>query len=471
MKNFTPRRQPTLQHNSSIRFRTLTSIYLFGVFVLIGAFLAHEQLGDLSASNFRSRQLKLVNPEVPEVDTSAITPFAQVCPSEYPPSHAILHDRREAQIYHYNNTYGNHVRKWNEFMPTNYDFPQVLVLTNFKYTTWNSDPSVAAASAWDTVSGNHVGGPGWVEPNQTKVESMEVVDLEGDFAAYHSWSLGNFGHFVHDWLPTIAFLRTVVPETTKFLIVDTPVNRKILHFLDFEFYNRVVWIALEKVYNIKGDLTIQIPAGIPNVYGCCNGWDPLRQWIAEKHPDRIPNEVQKNKHVIFYSRGGSSDTKHGRVLDPELEKEVLQHIRDKLKQYGRDEEIVIFTGQIDGRTLSIEEQYSLFRGASAFIGPHGSGLGGNFIWTDPFASNCEERFKILEFMPGPETPEVHAEFAHYYGNIRKWPFDYHTLLYTSESTPDTTYINLDYLDDGLDALWGNNTSSTNTSMPIDSTLA
>lgn len=45
-----------------------------------------------------------------------------------------------------------------------------------------------------------------------------------------------------------------------------------------------------------------------------------------------------------------------------------------------------------------------------------------------------------------------------YANIRKWPLEYHTLLYTSDSTRNATQINLDTFDDALDAMWGSGVS-------------
>lgn len=185
-------------------------------------------------------------------------------------------------------------------------------------------------------------------------------------------------------------------------------SKQFIRFLDPFFYERVVWIQYDHVYYTKGKLTLQVPHGIPNVYGCCTDWDPLRQWIAEKHPDK-----SSRKHVIFYSRR-SSDTFHGRQLDPSIEERAISQIQKKLKQYGREEKIIIFNGQdAEGNTMSLLQQYAMFRGASAFIGPHGSGLGGNFLWMDPFPSKCDERPKILEFIPGPQSSDIQALYASY----------------------------------------------------------
>jgi len=235
-------------------------------------------------------------------------------------------------------------------------------------------------------------------------------------------------------------------------LVDDPLIRKFLSFLDPHFTeHRVEWIQFDSVYYINGKLTLHVPDGIPNVFGCCTDWDPFRQWIAEQHPDK----PEKNL-VLFYSRSGSTEVAHGRVLNLDTEREAMARIQQKMMQHNRgNHTLVKFNGQDGkGNTLSIAHQFSMFRTANTYIGPHGSGLGGNFLWMDPFASKCEERPQILEFMPGPNSAKVQEMYASYYSNIRKWPLDYHNLLYTNESTPEITQINLDYLDEALDAMWG-----------------
>mmetsp|Transcript_4229 Transcript_4229/g.6525 ORF Transcript_4229/g.6525 Transcript_4229/m.6525 type:complete len:698 (-) Transcript_4229:105-2198(-) len=400
-----------------------------------------------------------------DLEIDAITPFADICPAEYPPKHAKLHDHRDHEVQYYNAHYGSFVEKINYFMDKNYEFPDIIEYTNYKYAVWNPEVSVEAKeiewSAWDAADDlAYVQGHGMVKPRPYQ-ENATITFLEGHFAAFHSWFPGNFGHFAHDWLPTIALMRHVLPKNTRLMLLDNPMSRKFLKFLDPDFHDFIVWIQYDQVYHVMGSLTVHLPMGIPDpMLGCCSGWDPMRQWIAEKHPERTPPE---EKHVVFYSRRGNKDTKHGRVLDDANEQATLEHIRMKLRKYHKPEKIIIFTGldETTNQTMSVEQQFNIFRDAHTFIGPHGSGLGGNYLWMDPFASSCEERTQLLEFMPGPETPGVHALYAHYYGNIRKWPMDYHSLLYTGKSTYDKTFIDLQDLDDALDDMWGATTTAVN----------
>jgi hypothetical protein len=84
-----------------------------------------------------------------------------------------------------------------------------------------------------------------------------------------------------------------------------------------------------------------------------------------------------------------------------------------MKKHNRSEELVIFDGQENGKTMSIAKQFQIFRSASTVIGPHGSGFGGNFAWTNPFPTNCEERVKLLEFIPGQDSASVQRMYASY----------------------------------------------------------
>jgi len=164
-------------------------------------------------------------------------------------------------------------------------------------------------------------------------------------------------------------------------------------------------------------------------------------------------------------------------------------------KYKRPEKFLIFSGQIGGKTLDYMTQFMVFRAASTIIGPHGSGLGGNLVFTNPFASSCNERTQLLEFIPGQESAQVQSLYVTYvsisrqgsdvmmlsshpdqqptsltlyfilitfrqFPNYRKWPLDYHSILYTANSTGQTTYINLQDLDDALDAMWGNDDNNT-----------
>jgi hypothetical protein len=212
-------------------------------------------------------------------------------------------------------------------------------------------------------------------------------------------------------LPTIAYLKSIVPETTRFLLVDGGVERKFLEFLDPEFYKRIGWINRDVVYHIKGSLTVAIPVSIPIVNGCCMGWDPLREWLANVHPDDL--EDPKKKLIVYYTRSGTTNTHHGRIVEANHEAQIIEHIQAAMVKYKRPEQFIVFSGQTRGKTLDYVVQFTVFRAANVIIGPHGSGLGGNLVWTNPFASSCKERTQLLEFIPGQESAQVQSLYVTY----------------------------------------------------------
>ena len=349
------------------------------------------------------------------------------------------------------------MRKFNNFIqdhPT--DVPSLKVIRNGKFVVWNGKFTVSGfahhseASLWND-EGDRAVGLGYVEPLEPDIATRKLPP--GDYVAFTTWFHENYGHFVHDHLPTIAFLKTVVPATTKFILVDAQVTRNVLKLLDANFMEkRVIWVqSREAVEAVDGTITVPITNSLPANNGCCRLFDFLRQWMAATHPDTHRDE---QRTIVYYSRAGSSDTHHGRVLDAEHEVELLQRIRAKMKQYNRPEKLVRFTGQWEGNTMEVVNQFATFRTASTIIGPHGSGIGGNFVWTYPYATKCQERVQLLEFIPGPDSDYVQSLYASYYVNWRKWPLDYNVLLYTNQSTHMKTFVDLDALDSALDKMWG-----------------
>jgi len=435
------------------RYKSRLTWYLLAGAAVFGLFVIREEEAPTFYVDDNSGFRRL-SPEV--ITTPDITPFDLICPAENPPTHAKLHHNDVTKVVHYNRTYGETVKQWNAHP----EFPEVLVLEDFYYAAWTSTSLKSEASAWSSGD-RYVHGPGWSKPKISSESNLPVIRLVGNYVAFHTWALGLFGHFGHDWLPTIAFLRSITDPESIFLLVDHPTSRQYLSFLDPHFANnRVVWIKQDQVIRIEGNLTVQVPVDIPNVYGCCYGWDPLRQWIAEKHADRIPNEVVPQKHVLFYSRTNVNAAENGRALDPVLEEQLLAAIRSKLQQYGRgDVPVIRFSGEdAAGNVLPLVNQFALLRGASAWIGPHGGALGGNFAWLDPFVQTCEERPQILEFIPGRATAQLPL-YASTFGNIRKWPLDYHTVLYTPNATDEFASIDLQQFNDALDAMWGSSSST------------
>jgi hypothetical protein len=323
------------------------------------------------------------------------------------------------------------------------DIPKTLTFNGLSHIAiWRSGKNLKA-SAWNESLA--MTGSGWQPPR----EVIENERLQGDYMAHFSWFEGNFGHFFDDSLTQIAFLRNQVPNTTKWILCDKELTRNVLEFLDPEFAKRVHWVKMGLPITVEGSLTVALQPRIPNFSGCCRPYDHLRDWVAEKYP-----EVSDEKKIVYYSRN-STDTKHWRNVERAHEQQILEHIREGMVRHNVKEELVLFTGQDDeGKTLSIAKQFEIFRSARTIIGPHGAGMLGNIIWTNPLPENCASRTSIIEFIPGERSTQVQPLYRSLFIRWRKWPLDFHVLLYKEESTKEETFIDLNALDEALDDTWG-----------------
>ena len=341
------------------------------------------------------------------------------------------------------------------------DLPPIHTFVNGTFIIWQGH-SKSWASAWNDT--HEMEGKGWrAKPDE---HYREPIVLRGDFVAYTSWYEGNYGHYFDDHLPSIAYLKSQVPYETHFLLHDNPLAHEVLAFLDPDFYERIVWIQMRKPYRVVGNLIVNQPLGLPLMLGCCRPYDYLRHWITTKHP---PPGVREPRTVVYYSRQ-SHGTLHGRQVEPSLEARIIETIRDAMVRYNRPEhELVVFTGEdADGNALSIAEQFRIFRSAKTIIGPHGAGMLGNFAWIHPLPGKCERRVQVLEFIPSPESTDVQPLYQSLFMRWRHWPAEFHVLLYTAQSSADTTYIELNDLRDGLEGMWGQRDTTT---IPVESAIA
>ena len=363
-----------------------------------------------------------------------------------------LYDRRKHQVKRYQIATVGTAKHFNQY---DEDLPQTQILEKAYYYVHRSG-KLSQAVAW-TGNRKYVEGPGWYRmeelPPQRDPPASRV--LTGDYVAYTSWFEGNFGHYLDDHLPSIAYLRKVLPVSTKFLLVDTKLSRDVMRFLDPAFYrDRIEWIRMREAVWVEGNLTVNIPVAIPLMHGRGRPHDYLRDWVLEQHPT-IPDR----RTVVFYTRT-SEDTHHKRIVDRAHERQIVDAIRAAMKKHNRTEELVVFDGLVYNQqsrnytTMPIAQQFQVFRSAKTIIGPHGAGMLGNLVWVDPFPETCRDRVQVLEFIPGPESRQVQTMYKSLFIRWRAWPVDFSVLLYTKESTHEKTFINLEYLNDALEGIWG-----------------
>lgn len=284
-----------------------------------------------------------------------------------------------------------------------------------------------------------------MDPNK---RTSKITILEpGKYATFSGWFAGNFGHYVHDTVSKIAWLKSLVSEDTKFILPHMELHEKILRAVDEKFVrDRVVWIQyFETVFVQEGSLTVMKPkSNKPFIFGYPQTasvyTEQFRRWLEESHWSSNAFIQAENKDkIIFYRRKGSTPF---RVLDDNLEALLIQKLLEVMKQRGKSEDdLIIFSGKDEnGKTMSLDDQFRLFSSASVAIGPHGSGLT-NIIWMDP-RCNSKHRPKVIEFVSSPRTPDVQVGslwgYWWLYGSL-PW-IDYHQIYYSENSTGETVYI-------------------------------
>mmetsp|Transcript_43545 Transcript_43545/g.132520 ORF Transcript_43545/g.132520 Transcript_43545/m.132520 type:complete len:673 (-) Transcript_43545:3-2021(-) len=335
------------------------------------------------------------------------------------------------------------------------------------------------------------------------------LHLEGDHVAHLMWFAGNYGHFIHDGLPIIAWLRENLPPRTKLLLRHHPRDENTLRTVDPAFVEeRVVWLkGGEDVATIRdgslGVLVMRVPGR--------NGRSvrSLRRWLAERHrakrkeveaaegsgAKKKKKKTPKKRSVIYHTRSGSKDTLHGRVVDAAHEANIIALIKRKMARYGldRDHELIIFSGQEGGTTMTVPRQMEVFGAATSMIGPHGSGLA-NTVWmmgwddrdadetkADKAKAKADgdgdkplvcpaawggpdnvptHRPQVLEYLLGPSSTHVQDDSptpytrTHYHIYSTAMWAEWHHVLYSGNSTNGRTFVNLDAVGEALDDMWG-----------------
>jgi hypothetical protein len=226
-------------------------------------------------------------------------------------------------------------------------------------------------------------------------------------------------------------------------MLNDPIFKIILKTLDEEFYNRVEWIDLGEVISVDGHLIVPTPDHYP-----CNMAKNLMTYLLEWISTSLPKPVKKN-NIVFYTRNKTTER---RVLNLENEQLIINNLKQFLIDNKIDGELIIFSGKDkNGKTLSVDEQISIFRTAHTIIGPHGTGLA-NITWCD-----FDTRIKLLEFCPGPDgySSQVQSAFHGYHHKFRGLPIDYHIILYKPESTRTETFIDLSDFNQAIEKMFLN----------------
>lgn len=328
------------------------------------------------------------------------------------------------------------------------------------YAIWNRGPSVLQ-SAWNTEQ--TIKGAGFVSPyeiedierknfigggsdmhweryklSNNKSHPTKITSVNGKFIGFHTWFPNNYGHILHDNLPYLAWLISNFDEEYKIILLKGNVKQEIIKEISMELYNRILWVDMGEIVKINGELVVSIPDVFPTIMGK-NFMPYFKDLIGS-----ASEKSNKQNDVIFYTRNGTTSR---RVLNLDNENQVINLIKQKMKEHNINGELKIFSGMDkDKKILPIRTQIEIFKDAHTVIGPHGSGLV-NFVWSDL------DKVKILEFVPSIECGSVQRPFNGYHNVFHGLDLDYNHILYTDDSTKHETKINLNDLNNALSTMW------------------
>ncbi len=331
------------------------------------------------------------------------------------------------------------------------------------YAIWNGGPSVLQ-SAWNTEQ--TIKGAGFVSPyeiqdiekrnflgasvnipwekyktSDIKSSPTKTTSVNGKFISFHTWWHNNYGHILHDNLPYLAWLISNFDEEYKIILLKGNVKQEIIKEISTELYNRILWVDVGEVVKINGELVVSIPDIFPTIMG--KNFMPYFKGLIQSASEK----TKEQNDVIFYTRNGTTTR---RVLNLENEKQVINLIKQKMKEFNINGELKIFSGMDENKNiLSIRTQIEIFKNAHTVLGPHGSGLV-NFVWSDL------DKVKILEFVPSVECGSVQRPFNGYHNVFHGLGLDYNHILYTDDSTMHETKIQIKYLDEALNSIWNQN---------------
>ena len=297
----------------------------------------------------------------------------------------------------------------------------------------------------------------WAPPNihnGKNVTELQVLDDGKHYVAFFSLFSRQYQHVLIDHVGYLAYLKQEFGNdpNTKLLIQAMGTLKDLITLLDPEFSkNKIHWIGCTATKRLGCLPRIKITNGgslsvVTYEASTRHGglFSLARQWVNDVYTIR---PVQKT--IVYYTRNhAGAGALHGRQMDHDQEIIIRQMIQHFMERYKRTEKFVVFDG-----TLSTQEQIVLFRSASVVIGPHGGGLA-NILWMAS-SDNCESRPKVLEFATSPQSRQVqYGDFkVSYHTLYPQVPWvEFHQLFFTSRSTKEITFLDLDQLRDALQVI-------------------
>jgi len=302
---------------------------------------------------------------------------------------------------------------------------------------------------------------------------QEIVVLKGDYAIFISAWYAAYQHMLIDQLGYLVYLSKQLPKSTRIILPrvgESDMLQEMIFNIEPDLLGRIEFLRCvnhlechNQVIEVR-DGSLQVlapksPTGHLELYEAIRSW----LWNSPRIKTIIGDDTQKK--VIYYKRShrveDRAQVRNGRFMDIAQHQQILARIRHYLNRYNRPEKLVIFDGNLD-----IKEQIRLFATATTVIGPHGGGLANILMMAPPEArtqGSCEDRPKVLEFVTNSETPDVQrgitagATFHTLYATC-PW-VELHQVLFIAPSDTNTTFVDLEALDQALKVMFGGSEDS------------
>eukprot|EP00965_Chrysotila_dentata_P257812 6213012-Pleurochrysis_carterae.AAC.3 len=335
---------------------------------------------------------------------------------------------------------------------------------------WNSsDP------AYSVINASHPKYQHWSEPDENERAMVCSEPAANLVYTFNGWYVGNYGHFLHDHLPVISWLKEVMPPKVMLLMVRNSLHAQVMETVDSQFAaERIHWLEFDTLACAKEARLVAQPGQPWRDQGLAR---QLRAWIRPASTVSLLPKADTEALTIYYSRVKTPTVLHGRLMDPEHEKAILAVVQAKMRAAfsGINARLVVYNGhKDDGSQMPIMEQARLFQAASFVLGPHGSGLA-NVLWlpnVKPYLRlsnpqpgrrnsdaehSCHHRPSVLEFICGERSAVVQYTCPHektywFLYAVVFWA-EYHHILFAPNSTKMATYVRLDELELALDHIF------------------
>lgn len=134
--------------------------------------------------------------------------------------------------------------------------PQLNALNFIEGSAWTSDGHDAFGQDFENFDYSNRRDM-WAPHDRYEFLATKRTVITGDAAAFFGFYPVNFGHCLHDNLPMVAWLRSIVPDHTTFILPNTQIYKKLINFINPTFLDRIYFFDPNEIVTVEeGTLTV-----------------------------------------------------------------------------------------------------------------------------------------------------------------------------------------------------------------------